>query len=46
MRENRILIAYATEGGTTEDYAKAIGSVLTDEFNLQVDLVSEERPPS
>jgi len=40
MSENRILIAYATEGGTTEDYAKAIGSILTDEFKLQVDLVN------
>ena len=40
MSENRTLIAYATEGGTTEDYANAIGSVLTDEFKLQVELVN------
>ena len=39
MGENRTLIAYATEGGTSEDYAKAIGSVLTDEFKFLVDLV-------
>jgi menaquinone-dependent protoporphyrinogen IX oxidase len=39
MSENRTLIAYATHGGTTEDYAKAIGSVITDEFKMQVDLV-------
>jgi len=40
MSENRTLIAYATYGGTTEDYAKAIASVLTDEFKVQVDLVN------
>jgi len=40
MSENRTLIAYATEGGTTQDYAKAIGSVLSDEFKMQVDLVN------
>ena len=48
MSENRTLIAYATEGGTTEDYAKAIGSVLTDEFKMQVDLVNlkKDRNPN
>jgi menaquinone-dependent protoporphyrinogen IX oxidase len=40
MSENRTLIAYATRGGTTEEYAKAISSVLTDEFNMQADLVN------
>jgi menaquinone-dependent protoporphyrinogen IX oxidase len=40
MSENKTLIAYATRGGTTEDYAKAIKSVLTDEFNMQADLVN------
>ena len=40
MSENKTLIAYATRGGTTEDYAKAISSVLTDEFKMQVDLVN------
>ena len=40
MSENRTLIAYATHGGTTEDYAKAIASVLTDEFKMQVELVN------
>jgi menaquinone-dependent protoporphyrinogen IX oxidase len=40
MSEDRTLIAYATHGGTTEDYAHAIGSVLTDEFMMQVDLVN------
>ena len=40
MRTNKTLIAYATRGGTTEGYAKAIGSVLTDEFKMQVDIVN------
>jgi menaquinone-dependent protoporphyrinogen IX oxidase len=40
MSENKTLIAYATRGGTTEDYAKAIGSVLSDEFKMQADLVN------
>ena len=40
MSENKTLIAYATRGGTTEEYAKAISSVLTDEFKMQVDLVN------
>ena len=40
MSENRTLIAYVTEGGTTEDYANAISSVLTDEFKLQVELAN------
>ena len=40
MSENRTLVAYASEGGTTEDYAKAISSILTDEFKMQVDLVN------
>ncbi len=40
MSENKTLIAYATHGGTTEDYAKAISSVLTDEFKMQVELVN------
>jgi menaquinone-dependent protoporphyrinogen IX oxidase len=40
MSENRTLIAYATRGGTTEEYAKAISSVLTDEFTMPADLVN------
>lgn len=40
MSENKTLVAYATRGGTTEDYAKAIESVLTDEFKMQADLVN------
>jgi menaquinone-dependent protoporphyrinogen IX oxidase len=40
MNENKTLIVYATRGGTTEDYAKAIGSVLTDELKMQVDIVN------
>jgi menaquinone-dependent protoporphyrinogen IX oxidase len=40
MSENKTLIAYATRGGTTEEYAKAISSVLTDEFKMQADLVN------
>ncbi len=40
MGENKTLIAYATIGGTTEEYAKAINSVLTDEFKMQTDLVN------
>jgi menaquinone-dependent protoporphyrinogen IX oxidase len=40
MSENTTLIAYATRGGTTEEYAKAISSVLTDEFHMQADLVN------
>ena len=45
MSENRTLIAYATRGGTTEDYAKTIGSVLTDEFKMQVDVVNLKKNP-
>lgn len=37
--EGKTLIAYATKGGTTEEYANAIASVLRDEFKMQVDLV-------
>ena len=40
MSENRTLIAYATHGGTTEDYAKSIASVLTDEFKMKVELIN------
>ncbi len=40
MSEKKMLIAYATKGGTTEEYAKAISSVLTDEFKMHVDLVN------
>ena len=40
MSENKTLIAYATRGGTTEDYAKAICSVLTGEFKMQAELVN------
>ncbi len=40
MSENKTLIAYATRGGTTEDYAKAISAVLRDEFKMQADLVN------
>jgi menaquinone-dependent protoporphyrinogen IX oxidase len=40
MSERKTLIAYATRGGTTEDYAKAIGSVLRDEFKMEADLVN------
>ena len=40
MSENKTLIAYATRGGTTEDYAKEICSVFTDEFKMQADLVN------
>ncbi len=40
LSKNKTLIAYATRGGTTEEYAKAINSVLTDEFNMQADLVN------
>ena len=40
MSENRTLVAYATHGGTTEDYAKTIASVLTDEFKMQVELIN------
>jgi menaquinone-dependent protoporphyrinogen IX oxidase len=36
----KILIAYATKGGTTEEYANAIASVLREEFKMQVDLVN------
>lgn len=43
MSENKTLIAYATRGGTTEDYAKAIGSVLTDEFKMQAEVVNLKR---
>ena len=40
MSENKTLIAYATRGGTTEEYAKVINSVLTDDFKMQADLVN------
>ncbi|MEE8121128.1 MAG: flavodoxin domain-containing protein [Anaerolineales bacterium] len=40
MSEHKTLVAYATRGGTTEDYAKAISVVLTDEFKMQADLVN------
>jgi menaquinone-dependent protoporphyrinogen IX oxidase len=40
MSENKTLLAYATRGGTTEDYEKAISSVLTDEFKMQADIVN------
>jgi len=40
MSEKKTLIAYATKGGTTEEYAKAISSVLIDEFKMHVDLVN------
>ncbi len=43
MGEYKTLIAYATRGGTTEDYAKAIDSVLEEEFEMQVDLVNLRR---
>jgi len=46
MSENKTLIAYAMRGGTTEDYAKAIGSVLTDGFNMRVDLVDLKKDSS
>jgi menaquinone-dependent protoporphyrinogen IX oxidase len=38
--EDRTLIAYATKGGTTKEYANAIAAVLRDEFKMQVDLVN------
>jgi len=40
MTENKTLIAYATQGGTTEDYSKAITSVLTDEFKMLANIVN------
>jgi menaquinone-dependent protoporphyrinogen IX oxidase len=40
MSEKKTLIAYATKGGTTEEYAKAISSVLIDEFKMHADLVN------
>jgi menaquinone-dependent protoporphyrinogen IX oxidase len=40
VSEHKTLIAYATRGGTTEDYAKAIHTVLNDEFKLSTDLVN------
>ena len=43
VSEKKTLIAYATRGGTTEDYVKSIGSVLIDEFKMQADLVNLKR---
>jgi menaquinone-dependent protoporphyrinogen IX oxidase len=40
MRENLTLIAYATRGGTTEEYAQAISSVLRNEFNIQPKIIN------
>lgn len=42
---DRTLIAYATKGGTTEEYANAIASVLRDDFKMQVDLVDLKKNP-
>ncbi len=39
MNAGRTLIAYASIGGTTEEYAKVIFSVFKDEYKMQVDLV-------
>ncbi|MCX6642552.1 MAG: hypothetical protein NTV15_04090 [Candidatus Bathyarchaeota archaeon] len=39
MIEERTLIAYASIGGSTEEYANAIYSVFKDEYKMQVDLV-------
>jgi menaquinone-dependent protoporphyrinogen IX oxidase len=43
MNETRTLISYATKGGTTEEYANAIASVLRDELKMNVDLVDLKR---
>jgi menaquinone-dependent protoporphyrinogen IX oxidase len=43
MSATKTLIAYATKGGTTKEYANAIASVLRDEFKMQVDLVDLKR---
>jgi menaquinone-dependent protoporphyrinogen oxidase len=40
MSDNITIIAFVTEGGVTEEYANAIGSVLSDEFGMQVEFVS------
>lgn len=42
MARGKVLVAYSTKGGTTEEYAKAIASVLRDN-NLQVDVVDLKR---
>ena len=39
VSEDKTLVVYATKGGTTQEYANAIASVLRDEFKMQVDLV-------
>lgn len=39
MIAERTLIAYASIGGSTEEYANAIYSVFKDEYKMQVDLV-------
>jgi menaquinone-dependent protoporphyrinogen IX oxidase len=39
MSSGRTLIAYASIGGSTEEYANAIFSVFKDEYKMQVDLV-------
>ena len=39
MNAGRTLIAYASIGGSTEEYAKAIFLVFKDEYKMQVDLV-------
>ena len=36
---SKTLIAYASKGGTTKEYANAIASVLRDEFKIEVDVV-------
>ena len=39
MSQNKTLVAYATKGGTTQEYANAIASVLRDN-KMQVDVVN------
>jgi hypothetical protein len=36
MNSERTLLAYASIGGSTEEYAKAIFSVFKDEYKMQV----------
>jgi len=46
MVNNKTLIAYATKGGATRDYASIIAGVLKDEYNLDVDMMDLRKTKS
>jgi len=40
MATGKTLIAYATKGGVTEDAASLIAEILSNKYNLEVDIVN------